>query len=202
MKLLIGNETFNFESKDNRVELIMEKIAQVNRNSHTALSHILVDGVEVYDQLEDYLTEHSLSINVVEAIIKPIKELVHDLLLSAEEYIIRGLPELRNLIDQFYQGPEKETWNHFNELLIGIQWVYQLIKTVDQGAYHPKNWSQYLISMNTVQERLQNLEEAILGNDSILIGDILLYEILPEFENLRNELGTSIDHEGKRNNVN
>jgi hypothetical protein len=202
MKLLINNQIIEFENKESSVDLIFKNIDEVSSKDNKALSHLVVDGVEIYNDYEDYISEHMASIEVIEAVIKPVNELVMDLFLSAEDYLKRALPELKILIGEFYQGPSNTTWKKFNDLLSGIDWIHNLIAIVDGGSYKPLNWDKYLIIITTVQEELKKMEDAICNSDNILLADILRYEIFPQLEELKQVIGTTIDQGGKRVHVN
>jgi len=202
MKLLINNQLIEFENKESSIDLIFKNIDGVSSENDKALSHLVVDGIEVYNDYEDYISEHMTSIEVIEAVIKPVKELVMDLFLTAEDYLKRALPELEKLTGEFYQGPSNISWEKFNDLLGGIEWIHNLIVAIDNGSYQPLNWDQYLIIMTSVEEELKNLEDAVSNNDNILLADILQYEIFPQLEELKQVIGITIDQEGKRDHVN
>lgn len=200
MKLLFKGETIQVDNELS-VEFITEEINRLLANRFY-FSHLVADGVEIYEEPEQYLERHLHEITELEIIAKTEQEFVNDLLLTAEEYIKRAVPEIKVLVDQFYNNPDQESWNKFGQLLEGLQWLTHLVQTIVSVDKKPENWMNYLKASFSVNEELKNLEEALKNNDSILIADILNYEALPFFKELKKEIQYTIDTEGYRHDPN
>src|SRR5699024_6922886 len=96
----------------------------------------------------------------------------------------------------------QENWISLSELFEGIQWLASMISTIDQSIIRPKNWDVVVEAATTLQNELGELEEALENTDTILVGDILQYEILPAFETFGTEIKHAIDTEGIRYDLN
>ncbi|GKV64861.1 MULTISPECIES: hypothetical protein [unclassified Sporosarcina] len=166
------------------------------------LSHFIADGIEVYENHESYLNEHAREIEELEIIAKTVKGFVNDLLLSAEEYTQRAIPELAPLAEAFYDNPQPETWTTLDQLLGGLQWINEMLMTIGKSMAVPSNWQGYLAVSDKMQEDIQSLAEAIENEDNVLIGDIIQYELLPNFEELEKEIQLTMDNEGLRHDLN
>lgn len=200
MKLLFKGETIQVDNELS-VEFITEEINCLLANRYY-FSHLVADGVEIYEEPEQYLEQHLHEITELEIIAKTEQEFVNDLLLTSEEYINRAVPEIEVLADQFYNNPDKESWNKFGQLLEGLQWLTHLVQTIGSVDKKPENWMNYLKASFSVNEELKNLEDALKNNDRILIADILNYEVLPFFKELKKEIQYTIDTEGYRHDLN
>ena len=200
MKLLFKGETIQVDNELS-VEFITEEINCLLANRYY-FSHLVADGVEIYEEPEQYLEQHLHEITELEIIAKTEQEFVNDLLLTSEEYINRAVPEIEVLADQFYNNPDKESWNKFGQLLEGLQWLTHLVQTIGSVDKKPENWMNYLKASFSVNEELKNLEDALKNNDRILIADILNYEVLPFFKELKKEIQYTIDTEGYRHDPN
>lgn len=200
MKLLFKGETIQVDNELS-VEFITEEINCLLANRYY-FSHLVADGVEIYEEPEQYLEQHLHEITELEIIAKTEQEFVNDLLLTSEEYINRAVPEIEVLADQFYNNPDKESWNKFGQLLEGLQWLTHLVQTIGSVDKKPENWMNYLKASSSVNEELKNLEDALKNNDRILIADILNYEVLPFFKELKKEIQYTIDTEGYRHDLN
>lgn len=202
MQLILSNKTYDFS---NKLAAIDEMIQQINGALHEAqlyFSHLIIDGVTVYDQFEEYLIDHIDDIKIIEVETKNAKQFTNDLLLMGEDYLKGAIPEVSKLADEFYKGATQNTWEKFQQLLEGLQWLYQFIDTVNENPEQPYNWEQFLEVSGNLQNELQNLNEALLNNDAILIGDLISYEILPLLERFKDELTNTIDHQGQRTDLN
>ena len=92
MKLIIGEQQIEYKeipSADEVIERINESLTQ-----GYYFSHFISDGEEVYDEHEDYLESHLDEIKELKVVIKTEKEFMNDVLLSAEEYLQRAIPDM------------------------------------------------------------------------------------------------------------
>ncbi|MED4882741.1 hypothetical protein [Bacillus smithii] len=198
MILKINKKTWelNHPSVDDVIEKINDET-----DSHIFFSHFIADGKEIYKDHELYLEDHLPSISELEVVLKTVKEFINDILLSASEYIQRAKSELPSLVDEFYDHADKTTWDRFMNFLEGLEWLNQMIVTIDATKQQPKNWDQYLNIAATLKEHLKSLQEALENQDEVLIADTIQYELLPLLEELEKEINTTIDQEGYRYDI-
>lgn len=199
MNLVFQNEVVQLDEMVT-VEVVVSKINQL-LSDQFYFSHLIVDGNQVYEDPEFFLQEHLQSIKEVIVVSKTVREFVNDLLLTIEDYLNRAAPALNPLAEEFYRNPESGTWDRFVELIEGLIWINQAIQTIDSVKEKPVNWMNIIKSGGSLEVELESLEEAMEGTDFILIADLLLYEIAPIFETLKNEVQLSIDKEGYRHDL-
>lgn len=194
MDIIFQNETI----KLNQQPTVEDTIKTINNlmGDDYYFSHLVVDDIEVYEEPEFYLSEHASQINKLEVIAKKVHEFVNDILLTSMEYINNAKPEIVSLSEEFYQNPTSDSWNRFTQMLEGFQWLNEMIMTIDKTKRHPGNWFEYIRLAVNLQEELKDIEEALENNDSILIADLVKYEVLPIYDSLKVEIQTTIDTEG------
>ncbi|MFJ8257653.1 hypothetical protein ACIQ4Z_10325 [Peribacillus asahii] len=200
MELIMMDQSIQFE-KQPSVEDVIEKINELLGDNYY-FSHLIVDGIAVYDDLEQYLSEEILKIEKLEIVAQTVAAFTNDILLTAEEYLTRAEPGMVTLTDGFYQNPESKQWTSFADMLEGIQWLNQIISAIDSMKDRPRNWEGYVRLAATLEVQLQTLEEAVENSDTVLIADIIQYELIPLYQALRHEIHTTIDNEGIRDDVN
>lgn len=183
------------------VQQIMEKINQ-RLDANTYYSHLVVDGKAVYDDCGTYLKEHLSDINELEVVTQSIEVLIYSNLNTAKQYLDRALPAIPQLSDDFYQSPSAEDWQMFNDLLQGMEWLGKLAAAIGQNSSRPNQWGQYLLAFSPIQENLSELETAVKEKDTVLIGDLIQYELLPHLSVLNGEIGKTIDKEEKHYDLN
>lgn len=201
MELIFKDVKIQFDQQPN-VDNIIEKINGLLEDHQLYFSHLIADGVDVYGSTEQYLTENLTSIEKLEVIVRTQKEFQNDILLTAEDYLNRASLEISGLIEGFYNGPTSEHWSSFKDMLEGIQWINQIVVSIDQMKEKPNNWEAYLQHIATLEVELKNIEDALKNGDHILMADIIQYELLPIYEELKNEISKTIDTEGIRYDVN
>lgn len=201
MKLSLFDKTYTYSNDEAGINemfsIIMEKVAETDLH----ISHLEIDGEEVYENHGEYILERLNSVENVEVIVKTTKELINETLLSTESYLDRAIPEIQILVDEFYQNPTEESWHKLGQLLEGVQWIAQMVLTIDQFEEKLANWDEYLTCIATLQNELPNLMEAMEHRDALLIADIIQYEVLPVIESLQNTITETIDNEGERSDI-
>ena len=200
MKLIFKNQTVQFAELAT-VEEVIEKINELLAD-HYYYSHLIVDGKEIYEQLESFLIESLDSISTIELVVKTVREFVDEVLIMAKDYLTDAIPEMTSLADGFYQSPTSENWGEFSNMLEGMQWLNQTINLIDKSKERPANWNECIKLAAEFEMELKNLEQAVENTDSVLIADIIQYELLPVYEALLIEVNTTIDTEVTRNDLN
>ncbi|URM33457.1 hypothetical protein LLY41_02985 [Cytobacillus firmus] len=187
MILTMLDKSFSFENNKDGVHELVEVINNVLTDENFFFSHLVIDGHEVYEDHEEYLLDNIANINIVEVIAMTIKEFIGSILVSLNTYTNRAIPEIEELINQFYQTPSEQSWLTLTELLDGIDWIYQTIKSIDSADHQIIGWDEFIKSAAVFEAELPNLLDAMENKDSILLADIIQYEFLPQFENIYGE---------------
>jgi hypothetical protein len=183
MELHLSNEMLIYENSVKDVEKLIQKINEDLENNKLYFSHLIINGKEVYSDFEDTLVEQINTIEKIELVTKTINEFINDLTVSLNEYSNRAIPSIKQLTEQFYQSPTEESWAMLQDLLEGLNWVYSTIKSIGNTELNEYKENLLMIA-NHLEVELPNLLDAMECNDFILIGDIISYEILPQFEEI------------------
>lgn len=195
MELIFKNKIVQYDELPSPEE-IMTKINELLTDQYY-YSHLIVDEVEVYEEPESYFLKRQESISTIEIAVKTVQEFVNEVLIMADNYLKRAIPEMKVLADGFYQNPKADKWNDFSVMLEGMQWLNQLVDSIDKAKERPGNWNECIKHAFQLEIELKNLEKAVVNIDSVLIADIIQYELLPVYEALRVEFNKSIDTEGE-----
>lgn len=122
------------------------------------------------------------------------RKLVEETIVSTNLYLEKAIPQLRALADEFYQQPGEKTWLKLVDLFEGIQWILETVMKIDgvngleQMVSNYEVWNKYVQSVSELNGVIKEIETSMINQDSVLIGDILLYEIVPIFEKMLSEL--------------
>lgn len=200
MKLSFIDETIEFKQTPS-VDRVIEVINELLQENYF-FSHFIVDGKEVKEEPETFLSLNLSEIDLLEIVALTTKEFINELLLSTEKYTERALPQIESLSDAFYSNPSASDWTELANLFEGIQWIVSMEQTIDHSSVRPFNWNEVQEHTLTIQGELENLEEALRQTDNVLIADILQYEILPAFKAVAKEVQKTIDTEGIRHDFN
>lgn len=192
MQLSYKSERFNIENNEVSITTIIEKINDSIKDNDVVFSHLIVDDVEVYENHEDYLKEHIGGTINVEIVTRRTKEMIWETMTSINSYLERAVPALKTLVDESYEKFTEKTWKGINQLAEGMQWILQFTSFTKNAPYQPSNWNEVEASVRLCEESFAQLIGAVEEQDTVLISDILSYEVMPAYESLQKHLALSL----------
>ncbi|NLJ71748.1 MAG: hypothetical protein GX333_01895 [Syntrophomonadaceae bacterium] len=192
MKLILDAEIKEFDNNkagiDKLLSLIEEKVFSY---PNKLFSHLLIDGIEVYEGFSEYLEDNIKNVGEIQMVFFTIKEYIAGILTSTSEYLTRAIPALEELANSFYKEPDTTSWQQVDNLLEGISWLNETYNTIDNIPNlanvftEYEKWNIYSKSLRELQEVMRNLEEPMESGDYVTVADIILYEIKRVLENIR-----------------
>lgn len=193
MQVTVLNETNNFDNKSGVFEQVQTFINNALENSDVYFSHMIIDGVEVYHDFEFYIEDHLSQIENIHVEVRTASEFIQNIVESIQQYVERAFPEIKQLADSFYQSSQSGSWDKLHDLFEAIQWIHESILSIDREKARPSNWDKFLIIASSFETIFPNMLEALEARDTILIADILTYEITPLFQDIQ-QLNLNADH--------
>lgn len=194
MRVIINNEIVEFENIKENVEKIVESINNSLTERELVLSHLVIDGNNIDEEYYQYLTDNVLTIQEIIVVVRTPETIVNETLNSAYEYIANAALVIKPLTEAFYQSPKQDSWNSLANLFEGIQWIIETVNRIDDFenlkniVIDYKIWNEYVQTIGGLSAVILELEEAMVNQDQVLIGDLLQYEVLPIFEKSEEKL--------------
>lgn len=127
--------------------------------------------------------------------LKQLKEIVEDTISSAYTYTTNAIPLIGRLADGFYGQPDSDALNQLADLFEGIQWIMESlteidsIRNLDEIVKDYNTWNEYVQAVSKLKEILPEVEGSLQNRDNVLLADMMSYEIVPVFENMKEKLG-------------
>ncbi|QTD41186.1 hypothetical protein [Sporosarcina sp. Te-1] len=199
MKLRIGEQHIDYKKKPSVEDVILRINDELTEGFY--FSHFIADGIEVYDDQEDYLEKYLNEMKELEVIIKNEKQFMNDVLLSAEEYVHRAQPEIEVLIEDFQKEPTRDTWANFELLLGGAAWLNDMLELIKKSNEQPSNWQQFEQQATILQQEVKKLHEAVNQNYHKQIAGVIQQGLLPVCKELEVLISQAIDTDGERVNL-
>lgn len=202
MRLVIGKETTEFDNNEAGIKQLIETVESKAATAEGFFSHLIVDGVAVFDNYAEYLEQNISNIEVVEAQFLTIGEFIQSILVSTSEYLQRAVPAVEQLANNFYSQADAEVWQQTDQLIEGIQWLQESFTVMDElpnlaGMVRDyEQWNLYSQALSELVESVTALSEPLSSADHVSVSDILLYEIKPAMEKLMANLLPLIQAEG------
>ncbi len=184
MQLNIFGQTFEYRNDRSELEAMFQKIFSMIDEVDRQLSHLVIDGVEVYDDFETYVEERIDSIRTIDVVAVTIEEYIRDVFQTMHLYLTRALPEIERIIDEFIKplpnihgSDSSKCWKESNGSTKLVYWLTE----------HPKHSldRQALARIReTLAEQLRQLLQAVEAGDTILIADLIQYEVKPLWKDI------------------
>jgi hypothetical protein len=179
---------------------MLEQISKWLADEKAVLQHIQIDGIDIYSDYESYIIEHIDTINTIEIKSLSMEQAVQQVCLSASSYLERAIPQLELLFGDFYRNAASDAWDRLAEWIDGMLWLNDTAQSM--SSYWAEATETLLAYQSKVDEVLPDLETAVGGRDAITIGDIIQYEALPAFRELKSGIDSIIDRLVVRSDVN
>lgn len=189
MHIYVLDQQFSCENTISEVETIFKQVLGMN----IQIDFLEVDEVKIDEKYNEYITEHLSEIKNIRIHVKKIEEVIHDMITSVQEYVVRAIPEIDKLVDQFYLEVTPETWNSFSQLLEGIQYIVNSLEVINQHLEMFSEPNLFSVAKDNLTLRITLLQDALESKDRVWLSDVLLYEIIPGFKLLLKAIDTNIN---------
>lgn len=202
MQLLYKDEQIELKKDQSAFTIILEKVNELIEDKDVNFSHLIIDGVDVYENHETYINHRMNEIMQIEIVTRSTKEMIWETMESVHEYLERAVPALKELVDKSYENFSEDTWNGIGQLSEGMQWMLQFKTFTKEAPEQPMNWEEFEDNFEACEEHFAQLLEAVEAQDTVLISDILAYEIMPTYELLAQNIALSLQDKEFLNHVN
>lgn len=201
MIIHILDKSLEYENKQEVLDTIFKEIDNIVNSANMIFSHLIIDGQEVYNDFYDYFLDNMKNIQEVKVVTRTAKEAFEEILLSTIDYLNRAIPEIEVLSNEFYKTPSRESWGKLGDLLEGVKWIMDTFMIID-ADFDLKNivnryedWNIYAEDIYKLNEILIEFEEILENSDFVSTADILSYEIIPLFNDMKKKLEKLISEE-------
>lgn len=207
MIIHILDKTLEYENKKDILDTMFKEINDIVSGTNLIFSHLIIDDLEVYDDFYDYFLDNIKNIEEVIVVTKTIKKMSEEVLLSTVDYLERAIPEIEILSNEFYKTPSRESWKKLMDLIEGIKWIMDTFAAIDSNEQLKnivnsyEEWNIYAKDIYELNELIIEFEEILENSDFVSTADILSYEIIPLFNNMKEKLLKLISEEVEINDI-
>lgn len=170
------------------------------QSKEVIIENISINQRFVEGNLVEYITNHFEEINSVEINIIDKNEFTKEVVSSLYEYLQNAIPQIEKLSESFYLSPSNNEWRSLYDLLEGLHFISTAVHT-----FTTEKTGDLLITPSEYDELLNSIRELSKGieqKDTVLIADVLTYEIKDQFEKLQIKLQKFLKVEAEKNEAN
>lgn len=194
MQIMLDEELIEIENNESGLEKLLQIIEQKAMASELIFSHLVIDGVEIYEDFANYLQANFQNIKDIHLEFLPLQQFLQDILQSTGQYLDGVIATIDNLTSAIYNQVDSETWQQIDMLLEGIQWLGETFRVMDSlpnladMVKDYEQWNLYAKDLQELEVATASLSEPLQFADHVTVGDIILYEIKPVMERLIDSL--------------
>ncbi len=193
MNIYIQNKEMCYKNEPEIMEQMFKDINEYLNEKNLQFSHLIIDEEEIYDNFDSYIFENIKNIKKVQVVAMSVNEMANETMISTEQYAKNAIPIITKLSDEFYQKPSENAWIQLTNLFEGLQWIIQSLMQITSiegldDIINTCEWDEYVQEVYKLNNIIPEIENAIINKDDILVGDMLLYELIPIFETIMKKL--------------
>ncbi len=194
MKFIVDGNIYFLEKDEEIIEKIADILTDEMEKTNKVIKSLEIDGLELYQDYFEYILDNLNYIESINAKLITYKELVGETLVGTIDYLQGAAEEIVPLSEAFYAEPTKESWDDFSDLLEGINWIISVFNLIDNDKTLIETlpsyeiWNLYAKDILTLNELIPQMNDALNSKDNTLLADLMMYEILPLYEDMREQL--------------
>jgi hypothetical protein len=184
MQVKISNIEFEVENSQSGIDELFARIDEAMKDFGVYFSHLIVDGVEVVDTQQDYVSEHIADIRDVEVIFITQEQYLVQVMGIMDAFLNNALPSIKAVADEFYGKPDDDTWSRLDACINGITSLLGIINSLVTNPELEGKTAVFGALGESIGLHLENLLTAARLNDYTLMADILYFELVKFLEKL------------------
>ena len=208
MKIYFLDKVLECKSDIKSIIDILKYVEQLALKSNYVISHLEVDGEEVYDDFHRYFSNNLEDIKNVKVITKNPRELARDLIVCISETIEELLPNIEVLANDFRKDATRRSWENLVNTFKSIKWILDAFTTLDSDielvfiVTDYEKWNCFAKDTYNLREIMVEFQEILLSDDHDYISEILSDEIFPLLKDMKDKLDTLVDRKVDLNKLN
>lgn len=179
MQVTLMNRQIFLPNTLDSIKIINGQLEELQKNEELYLDHMVIDGEIIFNNHEDYITESIDEIDNILIRLHNVSEMCKELIFTGAEYLDRMIPQVKELAVNFYKILNEDVWLKFQELIEGISWISKTLDFLKDKEGDMEKVSRLEEIGSTLGHHLKELENALEQMDSVLIADLLTYELIP-----------------------
>lgn len=116
---------------------------------------------------------------------------LEDVMFTTHEYLERAIPLIETLGESFYGKEDDMKWSLLNEFVEGLGFVKDVVSAM-YSANMIKEDNQSILAPASINKNITELTRAIQVKDYILIGDLIVYEFKPLYEEIFDQINKEL----------
>lgn len=194
LKLIVDGNIYFLEKDEEIIEKITDILIDEMKKTNKVIKSFEIDGLELYQDYFEYILDNLNYIENIKVKLITYKELVGETLVGTIDYLQGATEEIVPLSEAFYAEPTKESWDNFSDLLEGLNWIISVFNLIDNDKTLIETlpsyeiWNLYAKDILALNELIPQMNDALNSKDNTLLADLMMYEILPLYEDMREQL--------------
>ncbi|WP_456277633.1 hypothetical protein [Bacillus sp. AK128] len=169
------------------IHTIFGRINEYLNDRRIFIDHLLINGKEIYDQFEEQIEGNIQEIHEIVVVTQTKEQLISGTIQSIIDYIDEAIPEVEALVEELYIGSSQQTWNKFSVFVEALQWIISALNGIEE-LIEDNDANTFLMPNTSLLGILSSILEAMENEDTILLADLIQYELMENLVELKDSL--------------
>lgn len=179
-------------SANDVMNTIYDIIASIQQQGRV-VSEIIIDDHDVTGELESYIQMNIERIQAIHIHSMTREEMFATLYQDTVDYMARIVQATDSISEVFYGDSDDQKWDYLSQLMNGFGYVIQSLQMIAAEQSHNEvvqdKIGQFL---RQIEERVNEINEAVQDDDMILVADMIKYELGPLASGIKEFLSSEV----------
>ncbi len=193
MKIIVNGMEKSLSCEGDTLGDLLDHILENEPALGNCFGNIRLNEKEVFVDSPETRQTLISQIETLETEILSLNQILEKNIINAQNYLLKLVPGIQTAADLFRSGNEQEANKFFINIIDGMDWFSQVVDSITQAidsestniVFDGKNFQE---RQGHLVELTGQLVEANQNQDWVLLADLLEYEILPYYNDWREQL--------------
>ncbi len=196
MRLIINDQLVDSDFRKNGTLQELKEVLYDLYKNNEIIQEVIIDGVTYHEGYDERLTDGFPAIREVAVRTVSRDVLAEEIHNELNEYLLKLINACDSISELFYGELKQDDWNHFSQLMNGIQWVVQSVEVlkVHYGQHNSSIEKNALDGFtHQIDSHIRLLEQELQDQNYTATGDIIKYELSEVFKQLASSLNREVN---------
>lgn len=182
IKIEIGNIERSFENNKFSIDEFNSMIKSKSEKENLIVTHLEINKEEYYGPIEEIdFSKGDLSIKVI---MTDMVEYIKNVSFTGYTYVDKNIDNVLRYGEKFYEMNNSEVWSGINDLVESLMWMVNILQLINENKINI-GVSDTIVRIDETNDMIKGFFDAFEFKDEILMGDIIVNEIVPFLQGMK-----------------
>lgn len=189
MNIYVNNNAIDLSLKFDNISSIVKYAEKIAAESDSVVEALAVNGV----MIEEIMDLSAEEIEKIEIFTKKTGIVILESLQEMNIYIEKMNMGISDTVRMFHEDNEREAMNRLNEIAEGLDWIYRILDSAEKLNKIDFKEIEFKDIFDKFKNLIPEMLESLENKDTILLSDLLNYEMLPLVDEISKKIPVIYD---------